>query len=114
MLTLTEAASRKLGEVMAQQAEHGKSWYGLRLNAQAGCCSGPKYGLSLAEEVRTDDWVGEFGGVRVLVDPESAPLASGLRIDYVETPEATGFAIENPNPAPRSGGCGCGRHSERA
>jgi len=114
MLTLTEAASRKLGEVMAQQAEHGKSWYGLRLNAQAGCCSGPKYGLSLAEEARTDDWVGEFGGVRVLVDPESAPLASGLRIDYVETPEATGFAIENSNPVPRSGGCGCGRHSERA
>src|SRR5437879_10300065 len=49
MLRLTESAGRKLSEVLAQQAEHGKSWYGLRLRVEAGCCSGPRYGLSLTE-----------------------------------------------------------------
>lgn len=118
MLTLTEAASRKLAEVLAQQSEHGKSFLGLRLSAMSGCCSGPQYGLSLAEQTQEGDWVGEYGGIKVLVDPESAPRLSGIRIDYVETPQGSGFTIENPNTADAKeasggcggGGCACGGH----
>jgi iron-sulfur cluster assembly accessory protein len=110
MVTLSEAASAKLGEVLGQQAAHGKSWYGLRLVAQGGCsCSGPSYGLSLAEAMEEGDWVGEFGGIKVLVDPASAPLLEGVTIDYVRTPEAEGFTIENAHAA-GGGGCGCGGH----
>ena len=115
MLRLTESAGRKLSEVLAQQAEHGKSWYGLRLRVEAGCCSGPRYGLSLTEREAEGDWVGEFGGLRVLVDRDSAPQLQGLCIDFIETPEGSGFTVENPNAlpvtgAPREsgGGCGCG------
>jgi len=58
----------------------------------------------------------------VVGDAMRLPLRDGVAdwviclevLQYVETPEATGFAIENSNPVPRSGGCGCGRHSERA
>ncbi len=118
MLTLTEAASRKLADVLAQQSEHGQSYLGVRLSAMSGCCSGPQYGLSLAERTQDGDWVGESGGIKVLVDPESAPLLSGIRVDYVETPEGSGFTIENPEVLPEkqaSGGCGgggctCGGH----
>ncbi len=111
MVTLTAAASRKLGEVLAQQAEHGRAWYGLRLSANGGgCgCSGPRYGIALAEAAAAGDWVGEFSGVRVLVDPESAALLSGVRIDFVETPEGAGFTIVNPDALPMAGGgCACG------
>ncbi|HEY6865664.1 MAG TPA: iron-sulfur cluster assembly accessory protein [Candidatus Eisenbacteria bacterium] len=110
MLTLTEAASRKLGEVLAQQADHGKAYLGLRLMASPGCCSGPQYGLSLAERTEDGDWVGEYGGIKVMVDPESAPLLSGVRIDFVETAEGSGFTIENPAAADPAagGGCACG------
>ena len=110
MLTLTEAASRKLEQVLAQQAEHGRTFLGLRLSATGGCCSGPRYGLALAEATAAGDWVGEYGGVKVLVDPASAPLLSGIRIDYIETEQGAGFTIENPNASPpaETSGCGCG------
>ena len=44
--------------------------------------------------------------MRVFVDPASQPVLSGVRVDYVETLQATGFTIQNPN-AVRS--CGCGK-----
>lgn len=105
MVTLSELASRKLGEIIAAQ---GEKVYGLRVHAMAGCCSGPQYGMSLAGEVMPGDWEGEFGGVRLIVDPESAELLQGATIDYVETPQASGFTIQNPNAVKSGGGCGCG------
>jgi len=109
MLTLSDAATRKLNEVIAQQNEHGAGVFGLRLSVYKGGCSGYQYGMALAEKAEEADWVGEFGGVRVLVDPDSAPLLEGVNIDYVETLQASGFTISNPN-AVR--GCGCGKSFE--
>ncbi|MBI1797728.1 MAG: iron-sulfur cluster assembly accessory protein [Candidatus Eisenbacteria bacterium] len=106
MLTLTEAASRKVAEIMSKQTDPVA---GLRVFVQKGGCSGYSYGMSLAPEIGSGDWVGEFGGVKVLVDPESAPVLQGVRIDFVESLQGSGFAIENPN-AVRS--CGCGNSFE--
>ncbi len=109
MVTLSGAAARKLNEVIRQQVEHGGQVYGLRVSAAAGCCSGPQFGLSLASQAEAGDWEGEFEGVRVLVDPDSAPMLQGVAIDYVETPEGAGFTISNPEREPQAGGgCGCG------
>ena len=109
MVTITEAASLKLAEVIRQQSEHGGEVYGLRLSAAPGCCSGAQYGMSLAQQAEKDDWEGQFGGVKVLVDPESAPFLEGVSIDYVETPDGSGFTIKNPNAvANPEGGCGSG------
>ena len=104
MVTLTEAATRKISEVLAQQKEPVA---GLRIFVQKGGCSGYSYGMSLAPQAEPDDWVGEFGGVKVLVDPDSAPMLEGVSIDYVETLQQSGFTISNPN-AETGGGCGCG------
>ena len=106
MLTLTEAASRKLAEIMSTQAG---PVVGLRVFVQKGGCSGYSYGMTFADAVNTGDWVGEFGGVKVMVDEQSAPILNGVRIDYVETLQQSGFAIENPN-ARRT--CGCGNSFE--
>ncbi len=109
MLSLTEAASRKLSDVIRQQVEHGGEVYALRISASPGCCSGAQYGMSLAKQAEQGDWEGEFGGVKVLVDPESAPMLQGASVDYVETPEGSGFTISNPSAAPRNeSGCGPG------
>jgi iron-sulfur cluster assembly protein len=108
MLKLTETASRKLGEVITQQTEHGTQVYGLRISAHPGGCSGFQYGMELAKEANPTDWVGEFDGIKVLVDPDSAPLLEGVSIDYVETLQAQGFTISNPNAQTGGGGCGCG------
>lgn len=106
MLTLTDAASVKLVEIMSKQTG---SVAGLRVFVEKGGCSGFSYGMTLATEVKDGDWVGEFGGARVLVDAESAPALKGVRIDFVDSLQGSGFAIENPN-AVRS--CGCGNSFE--
>ena len=108
MLNLTEAATRKLGEIIAG---HSQPTVGLRVFVQKGGCSGYSYGMALAEKVEDGDWVGEFGGVKVLVDPASAPVLEGVRIDYVESLQGSGFSISNPN-AVRS--CGCGNSFDTA
>lgn len=107
MVTLSEVASRKIAEIISQQ---GEKVYGLRLHAMAGCCSGPQFGMSLADQgAMPGDWEGELSGIRVLVDPESATMIEGATIDWVETPEASGFTIQSPKAvAATGGGCGCG------
>jgi iron-sulfur cluster assembly protein len=44
-------------------------------------------------------------GVRVVVDPVSAPYLAGSEIDYVDALMGAGFAINNPNV---QAACGCG------
>jgi len=108
MITVTDTATRKIAEVMSQQTE---PVFGLRLAVYAGGCSGHEYGMMLAPEAEAGDWVGEFDGVKVLVDPQSAAFLDGAKVDYVETLQASGFTITNPNAAK---GCGCGRSFQTA
>ena len=44
-------------------------------------------------------------GVKVVVDPFSAPYLSGSEIDFVDALMGAGFAINNPNV---QAACGCG------
>jgi iron-sulfur cluster assembly accessory protein len=107
MLKISETAGKKLAEILSQQPE---PVYGLRVSFQSGGCGCHPYSMSLATEAGPSDWVGDYGGVKVLVDPESAREIEGVRIDYVETVQASGFTISKPD-AQR--GCGCrGEQSE--
>ena len=105
MVTLTDAATAKLAELLAQQ----ENVLGLRLSAVAGGCSGYQYGMEFAEAQREGDWVGMFGTVKVFVAEDSQKILDGVKVDYVESLQATGFTISNPN-AVRS--CGCGKSFE--
>lgn len=108
MLTVTEAATRKIGEIMSQQSE---PVFGLRVSFEGGGCGCHPYSLSFSPGAVAGDWIGEFGGVKVLVDPTSAPELEGVSIDYVESLQGSGFTVTHPNPKPRGGGgggCGCG------
>jgi len=43
----------------------------------------------------------EANGIAIYFDPASAQRARGIRIDWVDTPQGSGLAIDNPNaPAP--------------
>jgi iron-sulfur cluster assembly protein len=46
----------------------------------------------------------DAGGIRVVVDPHSAPYLAGTEIDFVDGLQG-GFAINNPNAV---SSCGCG------
>lgn len=105
MITVTEAASSKIKEILDEQ---GKADHGLRLFVRGMSCSGPAYGMALDNAPRPDDQVEEVLGLRVLIDPNSAPHLQGAEVDYVESLMGKGFTVTNPNAQQGGGGGGCG------
>jgi iron-sulfur cluster assembly protein len=100
---MTEKAAAKAKELFKEKGLGEDT--GLRVFVVGGGCSGYQYGMALAREVDEDDLVIEYGGVKLVVDPDSAPLLEGAEIDYVDDLMKAGFTIYNPN-AVKS--CACG------
>ena len=107
MISLTDSAVRQL-QALTGATEHSAK--GLRIFVESGGCAGMQYGMTL-DTARDDDQIFEKGGVKVVVDPESAPYLTGATIDYSDDLAGAGFRIKNPN-AVRS--CGCGTSFETA
>jgi iron-sulfur cluster assembly accessory protein len=103
MLTLTDTASDKVKELIAQEAEPGDLF--LRVAVRPGGCSGFSYEMFFDSEMAGDDVEARFGDVRVVVDPASAQWLEGASLDFKDGLQGAGFAINNPN-AQRT--CGCG------
>ena len=102
-ITITEAASRKARELRLAE-DRGEAAV-LRIGVQGGGCSGFQYLLEF-DERRDDDRVLDLDGLVAVVDPFSAPLLSGLILDYDGSIGGKGFEFRNPQV---SAGCGCGR-----
>jgi len=97
MLTVTEAAKRKILSVIQV---HGKPGDGLRIAIVGRSSAGFTYDMQLVEEgdAEVEDTVVDVGDFAVLVDPDSAPYMRDVVIDYVEDLQQSGFRIGNPNP----------------
>ena len=100
-VTLTEAASIKVTELLAQEDEG----MALRVAVRPGGCSGFSYEMYFDADVAEDDVVREFGTVKVVVDATSADLLRGSTLDFDDGLSGAGFHVTNPN-ATRT--CGCG------
>jgi iron-sulfur cluster assembly protein len=103
VVTLTEGAASKISRLMAEEPA-GEAEV-LRIAIQGGGCSGFEYALGFDRGAQSGDHELEFHGVRVVVDPFSAPYLQGSTIDFLETLQESGFKIENPNVV---SACGCG------
>ncbi len=103
MITVTEAAASKVGELIKQEGDDNLA---LRVAVRPGGCSGFSYEMYFDTDVASDDKTAQLGGVKVVVDPSSAMLLEGATLDYREGLQETGFSIDNPN-AQRT--CGCGQ-----
>ena len=102
-LTLTERAANKVRALMAQEPA-GEAEV-LRVAIQGGGCSGFEYALGFDRGAADGDHELELHGVRVVIDPFSAPYLRGATVDYLETIQESGFKIDNPNAV---SSCGCG------
>jgi iron-sulfur cluster assembly protein len=102
-ITITEAASRKARELRAAEGRDEAAV--LRIGVQGGGCSGFQYLLEF-DDPREDDRVYDLDGLTAVVDPFSAPLLSGLVLDYDGSIGGKGFEFRNPQV---EAGCGCGR-----
>src|SRR6266496_2369514 len=103
LVTLTERAADKIRGLMADEPA-GEADV-LRVAIQGGGCSGFEYALGFDRGSQVGDHELEFHGVKVVVDPFSAPYLQGSTIDFLEGLQESGFKIDNPNVV---SACGCG------
>jgi iron-sulfur cluster assembly accessory protein len=101
LLSVTPAAAEKIKQLIAEESDVSV----LRVAIQGGGCSGFQYGLGFDRGPVEGDIEFEAHGVRVVIDPFSAPHLQGAEVDYVDSIQQSGFAINNPNAV---SSCGCG------
>src|SRR5439155_7683422 len=102
MVTLTDTATAKVKELLNGQTE---SDTGLRVAVRGGGCSGFQYALAFDQQ-REGDQIYEYQEIRVLIDSQSLPFVDGSQVDYVDSLQGAGFAVNNPNVV---AACGCGQ-----
>ncbi len=101
--TVTEKAASKVKEFLRLENKEG---WGLRVGVMPGGCSGLTYLMDFAQEKEEDDIVIEAGNVKFFVNKNDLEHLGGATLDYVETLQAAGFKIDNPNVHST---CGCGK-----
>ena len=94
-VALTESAAAKVQEFLSSQDDADE--VALRIAVQAGGCSGFRYALFFDDRQLEDDVVLQQHGVQLRVDKMSSIYLTGATIDWKESLEASGFAIDNPN-----------------
>jgi len=102
MITITENASTKIADILA---EENNPKIKLRMFVQGGGCSGMQYGFTLDEEQNDDDWEITAGSTLVLVDSMSMQYVENATVDYVDDLQGSRFSIKNPDAQTT---CGCG------
>lgn len=103
LIALTPSAAAKIKGLMAEEPEGEASV--LRVAVQGGGCSGFEYALGFDSGAQEGDLELESHGVKIVVDPFSAPYLRGAEVDFLETIQEAGFKINNPN---ATAACGCG------
>jgi iron-sulfur cluster assembly protein len=103
LVELTPRAADKIRELQATEPA-GEADV-LRVAVQGGGCSGFQYGLGFDRGAIEGDHELVQHGVRIVVDPFSAPYLTGATIDWLDGLQESGFKIENPHAV---SACGCG------
>src|SRR2546423_989282 len=93
LVTLTAGAAVKIGNLMAQEPA-GEAEV-LRIAIQGGGCSGFEYALGFDRGAQAGDHELEFHGVKVVVDPFSAPYLQGSTIVFLEGLPESGLQNQN-------------------
>jgi Fe/S biogenesis protein NfuA len=96
MINITDTAQQYISGLLADEERRGLA---LRLTIAGRRPGGFQYKLGFVreEERAADDVVIDAGNFRVFIDAESAPNLQGATLDFMETPEQSGFRIHNPN-----------------
>jgi iron-sulfur cluster assembly protein len=102
-IDVTEAAARKVRQLAEKE---GRLSPVLRLRVVAGGCSGFSYELTFVDEADAADHVIEATeGVRIVVDPTTAPIVRGSTLDLDTSLLGGGLRVRNPQAVHE---CACG------
>lgn len=105
VITLTEAARKRLGEIMSSKPDAK----GIRIGVKNGGCAGMEYTIDLVEETIPGEDKVEVPEGTVYVAPQAVLFLLGTQLDFEVTKLRTGFVFNNPN---QSSACGCGESVE--
>lgn len=103
MIKLTDSATNKVLEILAEENNPNLR---LRIGVRPGGCSGLRYELAFDDKTDLQDWAGEYDGIPLVIDSESAPYLAGANLDFQGGLEGRGFVFSNPN---ETRSCGCGQ-----
>ena len=101
-IQLTENAIATIKKFMAEEKDVDGD--GFRVGIRGGGCAGYQYALEFSFQ-KENDFVFNFDGLKVYLDPISAMHLEGTVIDYISGLYGTGFKFNNPNAKTT---CGCG------
>lgn len=105
VLTMTEAAARRVSEIVSSR----DGALGIRIGIKKGGCAGMEYTVDLVTEADPKDDKVERDGAAVWVAPEATLFLLGTEMDFEVTKLRTGFVFNNPN---QTSACGCGESVE--
>jgi iron-sulfur cluster assembly accessory protein len=103
VIAVTPAAATKARQLAARE---GRPDACLRVRVTAGGCSGFGYRLSFEDGPAEDDLIATApDGVRVLIDPASAPIVQGSTLEFHDALLGGGLKMLNPQAVHE---CACG------
>ena len=102
VMTLTDAATERVGEIIAGASEDAT---GIRVGVKNGGCAGMEYTIDLVTEVDPKDDRVDVGKHSLFIAPEAVLFLLGTQMDYEVTKLRSGFVFNNPN---QTSACGCG------
>ena len=102
LLTLTDAAVNRVKNIMDNA---DSDVIGLRIGIKTAGCSGMKYNVEYAKDIRPYEEKIVSKGVIICIDPAAIMFLIGSEMDYKEEKFSSGFDFNNPNEIAR---CGCG------
>ncbi len=105
VITLTEAARNRVGEIISSQPDAK----GIRIGVKNGGCAGMEYTVDLVNEPIAGEDKVEVPEGTVYVAPQAVLFLLGTELDFEITKLRTGFVFNNPN---QSSSCGCGESVE--
>ena len=121
MITMTDFAVTKVKELITAQNREGS---GLRVYVAGGGCSGFRYGMALDETPGDEDFIHDFDGLKIYIDPQSIPenqrtavagaICRFLHLTKREEIEKVLAAEPRAPGAPRKGGSARRQHSQAA
>jgi len=104
---ISESATSEFKRIISESSSNEDT---VRVSVQNGC-SGTSYGLGFVSPSEIDpsiDIVGEYDGVKVVVDRMSLLALDGTALEWVDNPDQKGFKFSSTKTFNKQ--CGCSRN----
>ncbi len=102
IVTLTKEALNRVKYLVKNSNEN---IVGIRIGVKTAGCSGMKYHVEYAKEIKPFEEKLIIDDVTILIDSAAVMFLVGSTMDYKESKFSSGFEFVNPNEIAR---CGCG------